>query len=33
MFGEVKGQKESREIEKNERKIVLKLLIGNHDSR
>jgi len=32
-MGEVKSQKQSREIEKNERKIVLRLYIGNHDSR
>ena len=33
VFREVKGQKLSREIEENERKIALKLYIGNHDSQ
>ena len=32
-FGEVKGQKLSREIGENERKIMLKHYIGNHDSQ
>ena len=33
MFGKVRKQKESREIEKNEREIALKLYIEIHNSR
>ena len=33
VFGKVRSHKESREIEKNEGEIALKLYIGNHDSQ
>ena len=33
VFREVRSQKQSREIEKNERKIALSLYIGSHNSR